>query len=128
MEMNMADIKLTLSQDKCISREVEHMMEQGGLYYPLNELPKERKQVRWVYFILRNRLVARAKVVEIEEFNEGQRRPILDYGGKDIWKPGPWVKCADMELPLRSKGFEGFRYIREDEQKRFEEAFAWPKE
>jgi hypothetical protein len=76
------------------------MEEQGGLLYPLNQLPKEPEQVRWVYFILRGHLVARAKALKFEEFKENQIRPILDYDGKDIWKPGCWVKCADMELPL----------------------------
>lgn len=125
----MADIKLALTKDKCISREAEYMKEQGGLYYPLANEPQEAEQGCWVYFILRAHLVARAKAVEFVEFKGDQKRQLLDSNGKDIWKPGWKVKCTDMELPLRSEGgFESFRYVREDERERFEEAFAWPGE
>ena len=125
----MADIKLALSKDKCISREAEHVNKQGGLYYPLHTRPTEADPGCWVYFILRHHLVARARAVEFVKFEEDQKRPLLDYNGKDIWKPGWKVKCADMELPLQSKGgFEGFRKVREGERERFEGAFAWPEE
>ena len=80
----MANIKITLSQDKCINREAEHMKKQGGLFYQLPKLHKEAKSGCWGYFILRDHLVARAKALKFEEFKEGQRKPLLDYEGKDI--------------------------------------------
>ena len=121
----MADIKLTLSQHKCISREAEHMEEQGGLLYPLHTKPKETEPGCWVYFILRGHLVARAKAIEFVKLM--QRTQVCDYDGKNLWKrPGWWVKCAGMELPLPSPGgFRGFQIVRGDEQQRFEWAFDW---
>ncbi len=125
----MADIKLTLPQDKCISREAEYMRERGSLYYPLHQKPEEPEQVRWVYFILRDRLVARARALECKEFKAGEGGPLPDYDGEDIGKARWKVKCTDMELPLRTEGgFPGFRYVRGFEHWLFEGAFAWPEE
>ena len=122
----MADIKLTLSKDTCISREADYMEREKGLAYPLGKRPGRLNQAAGCISFFATTLSLVPRQWSSSSRREGQFSTTMV---KNIWRrPGWWVKCTDMELPLRREGFRGFRYVREDEQERFEEAFAWPEE
>lgn len=122
----MPDIKLTLSKWKEIGRENAYMQQQQGLSYPLPYRPRRAAPGCRVYFILRNELAARCTVMPNGFAELRQIQQMLDYKGNDIWRPGWWVKCFNMELqnaPIPSPGFQGFRYVTDAERPAFEAAF-----
>ena len=124
--MIMIDIKLTLPREKDINREASYMKQQSGLLYPLSNKPKKAGPGCRVYFILCGHLVSRANLIEFRYFSESDKMPILNYDGIDIWHKGWWVKCDGMEaleVPITSPGFQGFRYVADQEKEPFERAF-----
>jgi hypothetical protein len=83
----------------------------------------------WVYFIREKKVVARSRAREFAKSEElFEDNVAVTYTGvvQDA-KPGTWrVVCDKMELashPFPHDGFQGFRYVRPDEQKAFEGAF-----
>ena len=125
----MTDIKITLSQDKTIyagdiDLEDNWLREKELLWYPLCKgKPRKVNTNDWVYFILKGQIVGRARVVKLE-------KPEVDlksYQDKiiktDRW--GIWIK-GRIEKPKKiilHPGFQGFRYLKQNEKKRYERAF-----
>jgi len=111
----MADIKLTLAEDKrrapSIEAEARRLQDEGWLYYPIQGQPVRAKPGCWVYFIRGDHMVARA---EAENFERSENATSL-YDGTPL-PAGKWmVKCIPpMEIARRRpphKGFQGFRYV-----------------
>jgi len=131
----MADIKLTLSQNKAlrspsIDEEAGWMEQEGPIYYTLGaNRPLHAEAGCWVYLIRGGGLVARAKADEIRQRDNLEDR--YTYTGvATSTKEGVWeVACRRMykaheRLPL--EGFQGFRYVTDEEQEAFEGAFLAP--
>ena len=125
----MADIKMTLSRDPSlrapnIEEEKRWLEKEGRLWYPLGRYcPKKAHPGCWVYFIRGGRLVARAKAIS---FDPPSNTPKVSYKGV-LAKQGSWEVCiTSMELAKQVvlyKGFQGFRYVTDQEKRQFEEAF-----
>jgi hypothetical protein len=131
----MADIKLTLSQNsrlrsRSIKEEAQWMEEEGPIYYNLGRnKPLHAEEGCWVYFIRAGRLAGRARADRIGKLRDlhpnlelvsytGEEQPV----GPESWQ----VACRKMEIashPVPHEGFQGFRYVRPEEQKAFENAF-----
>ncbi len=124
----MADIKVTLSADpekrtESIIQEAKWLEKEGALWYPLQGRPKKADPGCWVYFIREGELAARAKS---ESFDPPSGEQMYGFKGKpekrDTWK----VRVSKMELAkkhLSYKGFQGFRYVTNEEKEKFEKAF-----
>jgi hypothetical protein len=126
----MADIRLTLSTDPKtrspgVAEEARWIAEEGAIYYELSSRPLRARPGCWVYFIRAGQLAARARAndflwMDAEDMG-GTYSGVLE--GQSCWR----VKVVPpMELakhPIAHKGFQGFRYVTEDEQATFEAAF-----
>lgn len=127
----MTDIKITLSQDDDIyaadpSTEASFMSSHGPLYYPLPTKPRQAEEGCWVYFIFRNKLVARARAVA---FTRGTniKSSLYTYRNVQQSPASTEVQCSKIELATKPiptpGGFQGFRYVKAEEQQAFEDAF-----
>jgi len=124
----MKDIKVTLSQRPerapNIEAEAEWMEEEGELWYPLGRnKPLEAVVGCWVYLLRDGHLVGRARAEDFEHF---ERSPSYTYSGEPGQLNGWEVKCVEIEVATRRPkhtGFQGFRYVSDEEQAEFAEAF-----
>ncbi len=127
----MADIKITLSQDKTvfagdIDLENNFLKDKKSLWYPLCKgKPRNVDAGDWVYFILKNQVVGRAKIAKLE-FPEDTI--LKTYKNKNISKNrwGIRINQDKIEKPkmeILHRGFPGFRYLTASEITRFEKVF-----
>jgi hypothetical protein len=78
-----------------------------------------------VYFIRDRQLVARARADEFVLFDTATK--LYSYSGMPEQGTGWHVQCSRMDLARvrpPTEGFQGFRYVRDQEQRQFESAFA----
>lgn len=130
----MLDIKLTLSQDTIFHAsdadvEARWQKQEGHLSYPLPQKPLRASAGCWVYFIHDGQLVARAKAIDFVTASEIKTMYPNHYSftGQPA-KVGKWnVICTEMELAKKDdvahQGFQGFRYVKPEEQALLESAF-----
>lgn len=125
----MSDIKLTLSKKSkrapSIEEEARWMEEEGPLFYPLGaNRPRAAQPGCWVYFIRDRQLVARAHADKFVLFDKATE--LHSYSGMLEQGTGWHVQCSRMELARvrpPAGGFQGFWYVRGQEQSEFESAF-----
>lgn len=126
----MADIKLTLSADPAkrspnIEAEARWLKSKGAIYYQLQSKPLNASAGCWVYFIRDGQVVARAKAKDFRFMKAKELGG--NYTGFPQNRAGWRVKCVPpMEIaarPIPHKGFQGFRYVSDEERVHFEGAF-----
>jgi hypothetical protein len=131
----MADIKITLSTDpltrsSTIQEEAAWLNEAGALFYPLHVKPTQASKGCWVYFIRDGKVVGGARARRFVEWRTKNKE--VSYTGVRLGKPGWRVAISPpMQLakrPFAHEGFQGFRYVKVDEQARFESAFKADRE
>jgi len=126
----MADIMLTLSTNPdlrapSIEEEARWLKNRRALYYPLHIKPARPVEGSWVYFVRNGTVVGRAKAKRVVCWDKENGE--VTYTGVELGNPGWRVQIAPpMEIARRRlphDGFQGFRYVTSQEQKRFEGAF-----
>jgi hypothetical protein len=124
------DIKLTLGTDTklrspTIQDEARRVQAEGPIYYPLQGRPRHCGPGDTVYFIRDGTVAARARVDAIVPKSE-LPRPLRTYSGR-LGLPTAWsVSCSRMTVasrPVPHSGFQGFRYVSDDELPLFTAAF-----
>jgi hypothetical protein len=127
----MTDIKIILSQDDDIyaanpDTEGRFMDSCGPLYYPLHVMPRQTQAGCWVYFIFQNKLVARAQADAFSTSSD-LKNNLYTYRDAEMDSAPAYVECSKMERATRPistpGGFQGFRYVKPEEQQAFEGAF-----
>ena len=126
----MRDIKLTLSKNPAmrspnVEAEANWLKEEGAIYYQLPSQPREAHAGCFVYFIRDGQLVARAKAndflyMEAEELGGSYTGVPTTRGG---WRVEVVPPMEIAKRPIVHQGFQGFRYVEEDEKGSFERAF-----
>jgi hypothetical protein len=125
----MADIKLTLSanptmRSPSIAEEARWLEDEGPIYYQLHAKPRRAAAGCWVYFIRQGSLVARAKAQDFCRMEE----ELFSYTGVPSSKASWSVQVIPpMELashPIPHAGFQGFQYVRPEDQANFDNAFV----
>jgi hypothetical protein len=123
----MNDIKLTLSKDPRkrspdITSEAQWLMKVGSLNYELNKKPRHASAGCWVYFIRDSKLVARASArffvwISKDELGVSFTGELTDQDG---WRVEIKPPMQIASRPISHSGFQGFRYVRQDERAAFE--------
>lgn len=126
----MKDIKLTLSKDPTmrspnVIEEAKWLEKEGAIYYQLQGFPRQVEAGCYVYFIRNGAIVGRAIA---EEFLYMKLEDLGgSYTGVPSTKGGIRVKVVPpMEVSTKTlfhDSFQGFRYVKEEEQESFEDAF-----
>ena len=127
----MADIKITLSQDKTgyagdIDLENKFLKDKKSLWYPLCKgKPRNVGARDWFYFILKSQVVGRARIAKLECPED---TVLKTYKNKNISKNrwGIRINQDKIEKPKKEishRGFPGFRYLTASDIIRFEKAF-----
>lgn len=126
----MADIKLTLSKNTKkrspdIESEAKWLKKEGVLYYELHAKPRQASPGCWVYFIRDGKLLARAKAsdflwMERDDLGGSYTGELTAHDGWRV-EVKPPLKIASHPIPHGS--FQGFRYVKPEENDAFEQAF-----
>ena len=126
----MADIKLTLSKDTRrrapnIESEARRLKDEGVLYYELHTKPLRASTGSWVYFIRGGKLVARARVGSIRWMSSGElgRSYTGELSSHDGWRVEVKAPMQIAAVAIRHESFQGFRYVRPDEEAAFKRVF-----
>ncbi|MFO0889886.1 MAG: hypothetical protein U0790_12185 [Isosphaeraceae bacterium] len=136
----MADIKLPLSSDprrrsQTIQEEKEWMESEGPIYHNLGRgKPQNFWKGCWVYFIKNGQVAGRSRAERVKPLEELLSDPELyTYTGEEspAKLKSHHVVCESMEIashPIPHEGFQGFRYVRPEERRAFENAFRMRRE
>jgi hypothetical protein len=124
----MRDIKITLSTSASragsIQDELDWLKEEGELWYPVSAgKPQFTRPGLWVYFIRDGHVVARAPIASIDPPSSVT---LSSYSGEPMQSRAWQIRVETMELavqPIRHLGFQGFRYVTDEERALFESAF-----
>jgi hypothetical protein len=125
-----AAIKITLSTERrrrapSIEAEAGWLRRQRSLWYELNVRPRRAGIGDWVYFIRDGAMVARSHIAACEWKDASEMGGT--YTGEKVERSCFRIKVNQMELakrPLLHQGFQGFRYVTPQEERRFEVAFT----
>lgn len=125
----MKDIKYTLSRaadrTNSIEEELKWLRDEGSLSYSLSAgKPQSTGRGNWIYFIRGGELVGRARIKELRP-PSGEVR--YSYANEPYTVTAWEAVISEMELatsPIPHKGFQGFRYVTDEERSRFEASFA----
>ena len=125
----MKDIVITMSTKKkhapSIEDEKQWMDDTGGLCYPLSKgKPQHCVAGCWVYIIRGGKLGARGIA---KDFHPPTSEKVVFFSGEETvsssWKI--FIHKIDIATsPIKVRGFQGFRYLRESDKSRFEDAFV----
>jgi hypothetical protein len=126
----MSDLLVTLSTDPSrrapsIEDEKERLDKEKHLWYPLGpKKPQRADSLRWIYFVREGNVVARAKVDGIELLDP--KMELCSFTGEREVVKGYYIQYSGMKItkkPIPHKGFQGFRYVTQMQQRQLEEAF-----